>query len=71
MIAWSVIFLASEVFSCKIFNTQKLKITDPYLKSCRYYLEYPRLLGSRLYFRYNMEKQPLQLSPGSLPEGRV
>ena len=38
------------MFSCKIFNTQKLKITDPYLKSCRYYLELPSAVGIAFVF---------------------
>lgn len=38
------------MFSCKIFNTQKLKITDPYLKSCRYYLELSSAIGIAFVF---------------------
>ena len=38
------------MFSCKIFNIQKLKITDPYLKSCRYYLELPSAVGIAFVF---------------------
>ena len=38
------------MFSCKIFNTQKLKITNPYLKSCRYYLELPSAVGIAFVF---------------------
>ena len=50
-IARSAIFLVSKVFLCKILNTQKLKITDPYLKSSWHNLELSSAVGIVFVFR--------------------